>query len=142
MYTEIPAHSPKYADFDGTAVDLIIDHPELGTIPFTASSNDSEPLGQSLHARARQGAFGPIAPYDGPRPEEVLADQMRGQRNQKLAALDAIVTHPLRWAEFTEPQRVALSGYRQALLDVPQQAGFPNEIDWPEPPAFLAPSPS
>lgn len=25
-------------------------------------------------------------------------------------------------------------GYRQALRDVPQQAGFPLDIDWPEPP--------
>jgi len=140
MFTDLPAHGPKYANFDGTAVDLIIAHPELGTLPFTASSDDTEPLGQSLHARAMNGDFGPIAPYDGPSPQEVLADQMRTLRNQKLAALDALVMHPLRWAEFTAPQQVALSSYRQALLDVPQQAGFPANIDWPEPPAFLAPA--
>jgi len=25
--------------------------------------------------------------------------------------------------------------YRQALRDVPQQAGFPNDIEWPEEPS-------
>jgi len=138
----IPAHSPKYAAFDQSAVDLTIEHPELGTIPFTASANDTEALGQSLYARAKSGEFGDIAPYDGPPPpdpQEVLAQEVRAERNQKLAALDVIVSNPLRWAEFSEPQQVALAAYRQALLDVPQQSGFPDEIDWPEVPGFLTP---
>jgi len=140
----LPAHNPKYADFDQSAIDLTIDHPELGTIPFTASANDSEALGQSLYARAKSGEFGDIAPYDGPPPpdpQEVLAQEVRTARNQKLAALDAVVMNPLRWAEFDDVQKAALAAYRQALLDVPQQAGFPNDINWPEAPGFLSNAP-
>ena len=37
-------------------------------------------------------------------------------------------------AVFTDPWAV----YRRQLLDVPQQAGFPAEIDWPEKPAEKA----
>jgi len=28
-----------------------------------------------------------------------------------------------------------MTTYRQALRDVPQQEGFPNEIDWPDEPS-------
>jgi len=127
----IPAHSPRYADFDHTSIDLIIDHPDLGTIPFTASGDDSEPLGQSLYSRAMSGEFGPIAPYNGPNQQAIQQSQARSQRNQRLAQLDALTGNPLRWAEFDDGQKATLAAYRQALLDVPQQAGFPAEIDWP-----------
>lgn len=37
-------------------------------------------------------------------------------------------------AALTEQQKEDWRSYRQALRDVPDQAGFPNEIIWPEPP--------
>jgi len=79
-----------------------------------------------------------IEPYVSREPsaEELLAIQMRAQRDTLLAQLDAIVSNPLRWAEYTADQQAALAAYRQALLDVPQQAGFPSEINWPEMPAL------
>jgi len=42
------------------------------------------------------------------------------------------VVNPLRWESMSEAQRDALRAYRQALLDVPQQAGFPWDVVWPE----------
>jgi len=79
-----------------------------------------------------------IAPYVSrePSPEALLAIQMRAQRDALLSQLDTLVSNPLRWAEYTADQQAALAAYRQALLDVPQQVGFPSEIDWPEMPAF------
>jgi hypothetical protein len=68
-----------------------------------------------------------------PTPEQ-LADEARDKRDGLLHELDAIVSNPLRWAEFDEATKQALAAYRQALLDVPQQEGFPYEIDWPENP--------
>jgi len=125
------AHTPQYATFDGTAIDLVLEHPEYGLMPFTASRAAKDPLANDLYDRAVNGEFGPIAPYDGPSPQDVLADRMRGQRNQRLAQLDALTANPLRWAEFDDGQKAALAAYRQALLDVPQQAGFAVDIDWP-----------
>jgi len=74
-----------------------------------------------------------IEPYVNREPseEEMLANQMRGERDERLKQLDAIVSNPLRWAGYTAEQQAAFAAYRQALLDVPQQAGFPSEIDWP-----------
>jgi hypothetical protein len=38
----------------------------------------------------------------------------------------------MRWEGYTPQHIAAMRAYRQALLDVPQQAGFPAAIDWPE----------
>lgn len=43
-------------------IDLEIDHPAFGWIPFTASPDDVEPHGRELYARAVAGEFGPVAP--------------------------------------------------------------------------------
>jgi hypothetical protein len=40
----------------------------------------------------------------------------------------------VRWSGLTEQQKNDLTSYRQALLDVPQQLGFPAIINWPDPP--------
>ena len=68
-----------------------------------------------------------------PTPEQLEA-AARAKRDSLLHELDAIVSNPLRWAEFTEAEQQALADYRQALLDVPQQEGFPENIEWPENP--------
>jgi len=128
------AKNPKYVNPDHSTIDLTIEHPKLGWIPYTAHANDSEALGRDLYARAVTGEFGEITPYQPPSEEQVLAEQtrkMRGERDRRLAQLDTVVSNPLRWAGYTADQQAALATYRQALLDVPQQEGFPVEIDWP-----------
>lgn len=65
----------------------------------------------------------------GIKPEEYVepaptAEQVRAERNSKLAATDWMalsdVTMSPEWAT-----------YRQALRDLTAQAGFPTDIDWP-----------
>ena len=64
------------------------------------------------------------------------ADQVRSTRDLRLATeVDPIVTNPLRWAELSPTQQQAWADYRTALLNVPQQPGFPFEVVWPEKPA-------
>jgi hypothetical protein len=48
--------------------------------------------------------------------------------------VDPIVTNPLRWAELSSTEQQQWSDYRTALLNVPQQSGFPNEVNWPTKP--------
>ena len=59
------------------------------------------------------------------------AEEIRTQRDTLLAATDYLVMpdYPLN-----EEQRNAVIAYRQALRDVLEQAGFPEEIIWPEKP--------
>ena len=67
-------------------------------------------------------------------PEPTADEKARWKRDGLLRELDAIVSNPLRWAEFDDATKQALAKRRQALLDVPQQEGFPYDIDWPDNP--------
>lgn len=60
---------------------MLIEHPDLGIIPFTASPDDPEDYGRELFARAKAGEFGPIADYVDPiTPEQRKAAERHGMR--------------------------------------------------------------
>lgn len=68
---------------------------------------------------------------------EVESTRVRSLRDTKLKELDNFVMNPLRWLEFTELDKELLAQYRNKLKDVPEQEGFPWEIEWPEKPEHL-----
>jgi len=58
------------------------------------------------------------------------AESLREQRNQLL--IEQIdVLNPLRWESMDTELQDSWRTYRQALLDVPQQEGFPEVVTWP-----------
>jgi hypothetical protein len=67
------------------------------------------------------------APADT-RTDEEIAAEIRAERDVKLTQSDwtQVVDAPVDQAEWTI--------YRQALRDIPEQAGFPNEVEWPQKP--------
>lgn len=68
-------------------------------------------------------------------PVEIIEQEERDRRNNKLAKyVDDLAGNSLRWAALSPTEQAAWSTYRQALLDVPQQSGFPNDITWPTEP--------
>lgn len=65
---------------------------------------------------------------------EAVATEVRARRDASLRACD--------WTQMTDApltaeQRAAWSTYRQALRDLPTQAGFPD-VSWPTPPDTAA----
>ena len=56
-------------------------------------------------------------------------------RNVKFIAVDRI--NPIWWSQISDNQRAEATAYRQALLDIPQQAGYPVNINWPSKPDWL-----
>ena len=76
--------------------------------------------------------FGSIAIYlTDAEYDTVLAASARQKRDRLIAATDYLVTpdYPI------ESDRLAkVKIYRQALRDIPEQAGFPRTITWPEKP--------
>jgi hypothetical protein len=58
------AHNPKHNSV--STIDLELEHPIFGWIPFTASPDD--PHGAELYAQAILGAFGPVEQYMPPEP--------------------------------------------------------------------------
>lgn len=77
---------------------------------------------------------------DPPPPsKDELAANARARRNAALAETDWIVTQQQEQIltgapAIDNPRLQAIAHYRQALRDVPQQAGFPDKIDWPDAP--------
>ena len=130
------ANNPKWVDKAHTSIDLTVRFEEIDEdLPFHATPFDVEEHGRDIFERAKKGEFGEIAEWIPPTTEE-LAANARGQRDALLSELDSIVGNPLRWASFSETQQTTWANYRQALLDVPQQAGFPNTINWPTKPTL------
>jgi hypothetical protein len=62
------------------AIDIELDHPIFGWIPFTASPDD--PHGAELYAQAVAGNFGPVAEYVPPEPEVLPKPSTPDQEQQ------------------------------------------------------------
>lgn len=109
------------------------------TVGYIADKDDVAETGQWVYQQIMNGAAGEISDYVAPPPPsaERLAEQARGVRGYLLQRLDTFVSNPLRWSTLSEELQAQASKYRQELLDVPQQTGFPADIKWPEPPAYL-----
>ena len=74
----------------------------------------------------------PIEPPPVPEPTQEEKEQAgRNERNLRLRFTDWT---QLPDAPLTAEQKAAYAVYRQALRDVPEQAGFPEAIEWPEEP--------
>lgn len=58
--------NPRWANAQHTLIDIEIEHPEYGWLPFTANPNDVEEHGRQLYAEAVAGQFGPVAEYVAP----------------------------------------------------------------------------
>ena len=59
----------------------------------------------------------------------------RQLRNSLLASVDQI--NPVWFNSLTTQQQTELAEYRQALLAVPQQSGFPTQVNWPAKPTWI-----
>lgn len=73
-----------------------------------------------------------------PPTEEQLAARARAQRDRLLAETDwtQVLDAPIDGAT-----QQAYREYRQALRDVPEQEGFPYDIQWPEEPVAVKAAP-
>jgi len=122
--------NPIWANEKQTLIDCQITVSQFGSevLPFTAFANDVAEHGRVLFAELVDGKHGPIANYIPPS-NDVLAEKVRMQRNALLAETD--------WTQAGDvPQATkdAWASYRQALRDIPQQAGFPINVTFPTKP--------
>ena len=67
---------------------------------------------------------------------EILAALVRKDRNNLLKSfVDSM--NPVRWETLSDEEKQSVRTYRTALLNVPQQAGFPENIVWPTKPSVF-----
>ena len=118
-------------------IDCEVEHPMHGWIPYTLDPADTDMTINNDDLLAAMEAAGDVEAYVPPTQAELdatLSEQLRRERDGLLAELDAFVSNPLRWATLSAEQQNTWAVYRQALLDVPQQADFPNGVVWPTSP--------
>ena len=124
---------------ENTQFDLEINHPDYGWIPYSLTPWDTDMTIDNTQLLSLIGSD--FSPYVAPTQEELdatSASQVRYERDQRLVSeVDPVVSNPLRWADLSEQEQADVSAYRLALLDVPQQQGFPHTVSWPTPPACL-----
>lgn len=66
-------------------------------------------------------------------PENTAAAHIRNKRNEILARnVDSM--NPIRWESMSAEKKAEWEKYRLALLDIPQQEGFPFNVTWPTKP--------
>lgn len=104
---------------------------------YVSRANDVTVTGKWVHQQIVDGNFigqithleSGVNPLTGERNVEEVESKARIERNNLLMSTD--------WTQFSDiPQATKdlWAPYRQALRDVPQQAGFPDNIVWPAPP--------
>lgn len=101
---------------------IVVD--SLDFLPNLVSAEDGGAIGD----RYENGQF-----YKPEPDESKAALEIREQRNQKLKDTD--------WTQLDDSpgqNKLAWATYRQALRDVPEQTGFPWEVQWPNEPENLS----
>ena len=127
----------KVMNADGSRIDVEINHPEAGWIGYLLDTADTD---MTIDNDALFALIGSDkVAYVAPTAEELVAEkaeEVRRDRNFQLAMMDQTVSNPLRWAAMSTEKQNEWTAYRQALLDVPQQSGFPDTVTWPEIPSI------
>lgn len=100
---------------------------DLDTLqPVSRTKDPSTPIAKyQFDWTTKQWVYDPV----------VSADLVRQNRDLRLSVIDKI--NPIWYSSLTAEQQQELQAYRQALLDVPQQTGFPQIVSWPTKPAWL-----
>jgi hypothetical protein len=128
-----------YADDTNNRIDCFLYLPEHGGwVPYTLDVDDTDMTIDNTVLLAQMQEANDIAPYVAPEPptqdelDAISASEIRSERDALLSNfVDPLVTNPLRWAELTDAKQAEWTQYRTDLLNVPQQAGFPNTVTWP-----------
>ena len=121
---------------DNARMDVEINHPQHGWIPYTLDPADTDMTIDNDAVLALIGDdFAAYVPPTQAELDAATAASVRADRDARLTEVDAIAGNALRWAGLTSAKQAEWSTYRQALLDVPQQSGFPADITWPTKPS-------
>ena len=123
---------------DNTRMDVEINHPQHGWIPYTLDPADTDTTIDNDEVMALIGTG--FAAYVAPTQAELDAEleaSVRSERDGRLIEVDAVAGNALRWADLSSDKQAEWATYRTALLNVPQQDGFPHTVAWPTQPEVI-----
>ncbi len=132
-------YNPRWSDVEHTAILCTLVSDVHDEINFQAMPTDPELLGRTIYEECVAGKYGAIAPYL-PDPQALLnvieAQRDAGLRHAEIATRglnDAFVAGILDTDQASRFREWA--SYQLALRTLEQQAGFPEQIEWPTAPA-------
>ena len=124
-----------------TTIDCEINHKAHGWIPYTCSNAETDKSAKAINVglRGAMAVNDDVEAWVAPTTSEIAASAATEVRMQRdfllLDVVDPVVSNPLRWASFSEAKQTEWTVYRQALLDISDQSGFPSDVTWPEAPS-------
>jgi len=125
----------QWVDTEHTCFNVIVSSDEFENLPYSVclNSDDEAPVHRQLVEMYRNGQL-EIQECDEEALNNEVISSVRLQRDALLSETDKFMTidYPI-----SDEDRNALRVYRQALRDVPQQEGFPDNVVWPEKPSCL-----
>lgn len=129
----VSASNPQWANAEHSAILLNVVFTELApeVVPFYASSDDPEPHGQDIFARAKNREFGEVAPFVAPTRTWAEYQQLAKAALDRtdLVALrcwKANVPYPVAWQTYTDALRAII----RAPSGDPEQP-LPTQPDYP-----------
>jgi hypothetical protein len=117
-------------------MDVEINHPQHGWIPYTLDPSDTDTMIDNDAVMALIGDdFAAYVPPTQAELDAAAAAEVREERDNRLVTeVDPIVSNALRWADLTAAKQAEWTQYRTDLLNITGQAGFPTDITWPTKP--------
>ena len=119
-----------------TVIDVEINHPDYGWIPYLLTDYDTDTTIDNDAVMALIGDdFTAYVPPTQVELDAAAAAGVRAERDNRLVTeVDPIVSNALRWADLTAAKQAEWTQYRTDLLNITDQAGFPEDITWPTKP--------
>lgn len=129
----IEYRNPTYNRLD--TIDVEINHPIYGWIPFTAAPDDVEEFGRDIFAAASLGNVGPYVPP--PEPEPVVPDRVTARQFKLQLLASGLLDQVEGWiATQSQAVQIAYANSGTFVRDEPMmQSGFaalgftPTQID-------------
>ena len=107
-------------------------------VAFTARKDDSAEHGRELYFRAIHGEFGPVTELDAPLPSEGEQRERQSVKLQQAVVAMAPLEDAERLGIASEAELSLLAAWRLYRVEVyrlPQSAGWPADVIWPEQPS-------
>ena len=104
---------------------------------FNYAFDDVPSQSNSVEVSSIDGIFGGMRYINGewvdtPKSINERSSIIRMKRDEVLSKeVDPVTSNTLRFNSMSAEQQQAWADYRQALLDIPQQSGFPHDVVWP-----------
>jgi len=118
---------------DNTILDVEINHPVHGWIPYTLDETDTDNTVNNNDLKTLIGSD--FTAYAAPTDAKKAADIRNIRASVLEYEVDPVVSNPLLWSDIGTSKQNEWLAYRTALLNISAQEAFPDSVSWPTKPS-------